>query len=70
MLTTLTAPDLRWMERHRQRAALRLLLRRDDHALAELGLRRAAIERALRLPLEADAPRQARNWSRAAGKPP
>lgn len=67
MLTTLTVAELRWMERHRQRAALRLLLRRDDRALAEMGLRRAAIERALRLPAEADASHRAREWSRRHG---
>jgi len=64
MLTTLTPSDLRWMERHRERAALRHLLGRSDRDLADMGFHRTAIERALRLPLAADAPQQARKWSR------
>lgn len=63
MLTVLTASALRWMERHRQRAALRRLLDYDDSTLEDMGLRRPEIERALRLPFEADVMQEARRSS-------
>jgi uncharacterized protein YjiS (DUF1127 family) len=65
MMTMLIKFSLEWMERQRKRAVLRNLLRHDDHILEDMGLRRAEIERALQLPLDADAMRHARETSRA-----
>jgi uncharacterized protein YjiS (DUF1127 family) len=54
MITVLTVSALRWMERHRRRAALRRLLAYDDATLEDIGVPRATIERALRLPPDVD----------------
>jgi uncharacterized protein YjiS (DUF1127 family) len=65
MMTMLTRSGMEWMERQRKRAALRQLLAKDDRLLEDMGLRRAEIERALQLPLDADAMRHAREASQA-----
>jgi uncharacterized protein YjiS (DUF1127 family) len=43
----LTLSDLRWMEEHRQRAALGRMLEKDDRTLAELGLHREEVREVL-----------------------
>lgn len=68
MLTKLTAEGLRWMEQQRKRAVLRRLLEYDDGLLEDMGLRRPEIERALQLPLDADAMEHARQASTASLK--
>lgn len=65
-MTTLTRSALRWMEARRRRAALRRLLDHDDAMLADMGLVRAEVVEALRLPVGEDAGAAARRASRAA----
>ena len=52
MLTLLTNHILRWIRRHRQRAALRRMLQMNDRMLEDIGLRRTEIEAVLGDPLD------------------
>lgn len=63
-MTMLTRSALRWMEDHRQRAALRRLLDYDDRTLDDLGYVRAEVEAALEPPAGADALKAAVERSR------
>ncbi len=47
MITVLTRSAIHWMEAHRRRAEARALLDRDERSVADIGVERSALERAL-----------------------